>query len=181
MNVNEMLPFTKALADADRLRIVGLLTQKPAYLSEISQTLDLHPAHTGHHLNLLRQAGVVQLVEGVYQLEAERLEKLARRQFEGRRPTYPVEPDLEEKRRRILAAHLNLDGTIKQIPAQPARRQVLLEHVINAFSPGENYNEKEVNLILAHFHPDTAALRRYLVDAGMLGRESNGSRYWRRV
>jgi len=32
---------------------------------------------------------------------------------------------------------------------------------------------------MAHFHPDTAALRRSLIDAGMLERERNGTRYWR--
>ena len=34
-----------------------------------------------------------------------------------------------------------------------------------------------VNLILAQVHPDTAALRRYLVDEGILDRERG--EYWR--
>jgi hypothetical protein len=42
-----------------------------------------------------------------------------------------------------------------------------------------NYTEKEVNTILRRFHLDTAGLRRDLVDANMLARESDGSRYWR--
>jgi hypothetical protein len=54
-----------------------------------------------------------------------------------------------------------------------------LDYLINAFSVGANYCEKEVNLILVHFDPDPATLRRALVDAGMLARDRDGSRYWR--
>jgi hypothetical protein len=79
----------------------------------------------------------------------------------------------------VLAAYLKPDGTIRQFPQQPAKRQVILDYLVNIFSVGEHYSEKEVNLILVHFHPDTAALRRALVDAGMLSRERDGSRYWR--
>jgi ArsR family transcriptional regulator len=56
---------------------------------------------------------------------------------------------------------------------------VILDYLINAFTVGANYTEKEVNLILAHFHPDTSGLRRDLIHAGMLERERDGSRYWR--
>jgi hypothetical protein len=43
----------------------------------------------------------------------------------------------------------------------------------------QSYTEKEVNMILARFHEDTPGLRRDLVDAGLLARERDGSRYWR--
>ncbi len=79
----------------------------------------------------------------------------------------------------MLASHLNKDGTIKQIPSQPAKLRVILDYLITAFTPGVNYTEKEVNTILRRFHLDTAGLRRDLVDANMLARESDGSRYWR--
>jgi hypothetical protein len=39
------------------------------------------------------------------------------------------------------------------------------------------YPEREVNALLAVWHPDTAALRRYLVDEGLLTREAG--LYWR--
>jgi len=107
------------------------------------------------------------------------LEKLARKQFQGERCAYTPEPDLAINRRRVLAAHLNPEGTIKIIPLQGAKLHVILDYLINAFTVGTNYTEKQVNMILAHFHPDTSALRRYLIDAGMLERERDGSRYWR--
>jgi hypothetical protein len=174
-----MLNFVKAIAYADRLRIVGLLTQTPARLSEINDVLGFHPSDTKRHLDLLLQSSVVRLTGGVYQLDAGALEKLTCQQFEGERAAYTPEPDLENKRRRVLAAHLKPDGTIKQIPLQAAKLSIILDYLINAFTSGVNYTEKEVNLILSHFHPDTAGLRRDLIEAGMLERERDGSRYWR--
>ena len=47
------------------------------------------------------------------------------------------------------------------------------------FEDDTDYTEKEVNTILRRFHIDTAALRRYLVDHGLMARERDGSRYWR--
>jgi hypothetical protein len=179
MNESEMIDFVKAIAETERLRIVGLLTQKPAHLCEINNVLGFHPSDTHHHLDQLVQSGVVRVRDGLYELDTKALEKLSRRQFEGEQPVYSPKQDLEKNTRQILKAHLNPDGTIKIIPVQPAKLRVILEYLVSAFASGANYSEKEVNLILAHFHPDTSALRRYLIDAGMLERERNGSRYWR--
>jgi hypothetical protein len=68
---------------------------------------------------------------------------------------------------------------IRQIPIQPAKLRIILNYLIPAFKPGVDYSEKEVNSILRRYHEDTAALRRYLMEAGLLARESDGSRYWR--
>jgi hypothetical protein len=179
MDEKEMVDFVKALADADRLRIVGLLIHAPARLSEITEATGFHPADAQHHLDRLMHSGVIRLKAGYYELDIEALEERTRQQFKGSRPAYAPEPELGEKASRILAAHLNPDGTLKTIPLQPAKRRVILDYLIEAFTVGANYTEKEVNLILAHFHPDTASLRRYLVDAAMLERERDGSRYWR--
>ena len=54
---------------------------------------------------------------------------------------------------------------------------MLLDWVVQAFEPGVRYSEREVNELLAARHPDTAMLRRYLVDEGLLDRA--GGEYWR--
>src|ERR687894_228916 len=56
-------------------------------------------------------------------------------------------------------------------------RRVVLEHLVRVFEPGVRYPEREVNALLAVWHPDVAALRRYLVDEGLLTREAGV--YWR--
>lgn len=69
------------------------------------------------------------------------------------------------------------DGRITQIPRQHAKRRVLLDLLAQEFEPGLRYTEEQVNDTLARFHPDTAALRRYLVDDEFLEREAG--LYWR--
>ena len=71
------------------------------------------------------------------------------------------------------------DGRITQIPRQPAKRRVLLDLLAQEFEPGVRYTEKEVNRALGRFHPDTAALRRYMVDEEFMERDPTGGLYWR--
>jgi hypothetical protein len=54
---------------------------------------------------------------------------------------------------------------------------VVLDWLAQDFEPGRRYTERMVNLILGRRHPDTAALRRYLVDHELLAREAG--EYWR--
>jgi hypothetical protein len=69
------------------------------------------------------------------------------------------------------------DGRLLSIPMERAKRLVVLDWLAQRFEPGERYTETRVNLILGPVHPDTAALRRYLVDEEFLTREAGV--YWR--
>jgi hypothetical protein len=77
---------------------------------------------------------------------------------------------------RVLATFVQ-DGRIVTMPSKRAKRLVVLDHVAQSFEPGRTYPETEVNEVLRGFHPDVAALRRYLVDEGFLTREAGT--YWR--
>ncbi|MGG7451350.1 DUF2087 domain-containing protein [Plantibacter auratus] len=69
-------------------------------------------------------------------------------------------------------------GRIVQYPANPDERARLLEYVAShALQPGEVINEQEMNERLRAFHPDVAALRRYLVDFEFVERTSSGTEY----
>jgi hypothetical protein len=176
---DRIIVFVKAMADAERLRIIGLLTRGPRSLTEITSRLGGHPSEVTRHMEQLLAAGALREAAGLYELDEKAIEALARLQLGGPRESYVPAPDLDEKARRVLAAFLNADGTLKQIPLQPAKLRVVLLYLVAAFAPGTDYTEKEVNTILRRFHLDTAGLRRDLVDAGLLAREGDGSRYWR--
>jgi len=178
----EMIDFVKAMSNADRLRIIGLLAQQKADRAEITAQLGLTVRDAFNHLSFLEFVGVIRQVDGVYEILPDRLETLARSQLSTARKGYVPAPELDEKTRKTLKTYLNADGSIRQIPSaltRPGQFQVILDYIIQAFSPGVNYTEKEVNAIIRRFHEDTAGLRRDLVDMGMLERESDGSRYWR--
>jgi hypothetical protein len=76
----------------------------------------------------------------------------------------------------VLEPYLR-DGRIIQIPRQRKKRLVLLDLLAQEFEPGVRYSEREVNEVLARFHEDTAALRRYLVDDEFMERDAGV--YWR--
>lgn len=73
----------------------------------------------------------------------------------------------------VLHNFLTPDGRLHTIPTKRAKRLVVLDHLAQSFEPGHTYPEAEVNEILGRFHPDYAALRRYLVEEEFLTREDN--------
>ncbi len=77
----------------------------------------------------------------------------------------------------VLRAFLDEDGRLRQVPRRAAKRLVVLDHIARTFEVGVRYPEREVDVILRAFHPDHAALRRYLVEDGFLAREQGF--YWR--
>ena len=64
-------------------------------------------------------------------------------------------------------------GRLVSIPAKPVKRDLLLPYLLDRCFPEDRaYEEREVNQRLALLHPDVAALRRYLVDGGLMKREA---------
>ena len=63
------------------------------------------------------------------------------------------------------------DGRLVTIPARAQKRVVILRYLVErCFTEDRAYPEAEVNQRLALWHSDVAALRRYLVDAGLMTR-----------
>ncbi len=176
--MNEMLDFVKAMSNPDRLRIIGLLSQESATRAEIASRLNLSAKDSLTHLGFLEFVGAVAQTDSVYTLNNDKLAVLAREKLAEVRPSFTPPVDLDEKSKKVLKAYLNADGSIKQIPAPP-KLKVILNYLVQFFEFNTNYTEKEVNSILRRYHEDTAGLRRDLVDAKMLDRENDGSKYWR--
>ena len=175
----EMLDFVKAMSDVDRLRIIGLLSQRSAAAKQVADELHMPFRDAFQHLSFLAFVEVVREVDGEYQLADEGVEAMAKNQFARQKEAYVPAPDLDAKSRKVLVAYLNPDGTIRQIPTQAEKLMVILRYLVAAFTPGVDYTEKEVNTILRRFNVDVSGLRRDLIDSGLMARESNGSRYWR--
>jgi hypothetical protein len=69
------------------------------------------------------------------------------------------------------------DGTLISIPAKSTKRLAVLNRIASQFSAGTRYPEKELNEIIARFHYDTAAIRRYMIENGIMERDRE-SNYW---
>jgi len=176
---HEILDFVKAMADVDRLRIIGVLAKGKADQSEIAGRINMPLRDVVDHLAFLEHVGVINLKEDLYELNADTIESIAREQLREEKPEYVPQPDLGEKSRKVLVSCLESDGTIKRLPSQPSQLKIILNYLVQAFTPGIDYTEKEVNTIIRRFHVDVSGLRRDLIDAGLMARERDGSRYWR--
>jgi hypothetical protein len=85
-------------------------------------------------------------------------------------------PDVDEETAEELGRFIR-NGKLTHFPEAQPKRMLILDYVARWFDPGVYYPEKLVNAILRRFHPDTASLRRFLVDEGFLDRKAG--KYWR--
>jgi predicted transcriptional regulator len=178
----ELVTFFKALADANRLKIIGLLAGKSYSVEELAALLKLKPSTVSHHLARLGEAGLVsaQAVSyySVYRLNKDELEAKSRSLFSNADMHAAIKDvDLDAYDQKAVADFSRRDGSLKTVPAQRKKLEAVLKHVVKAFKTGKPYSEKQVNEILRAYHEDTATLRRELVGYGLMKRESG--EYWR--
>ena len=183
-NEQTLVEFFKALGEPNRLRIVGLLSERAYTVEQLGAALGIGVSTVSHHLSRLARAGLVssrtESYYNLYSLEAGVLSDLAKKllaQAEPARP--PSEQGLADFDRKVLATFTSPDGRIKAFPMQEKKVHVLLRHVLPAFTHGVRYSEKRVNEILSRFSDDTARLRRWLVEFRYMAREGGGGKYWR--
>ena len=175
-NQEDLLKFMKSLADAGRLKIAGLLGVEALTPTQVAERLGMKPSDVLRHLEQLAAAGLAHKEGDAFRLDSQALEKLTRQVLAQSHPPAP-EYEGDEFTVKTLRAYLSRDGTLKAIPTQHKKLLVVLEHLVKDFAPGMQYPESQVNQALRKYHEDTAALRRYMVDNGLLKREKG--LYWR--
>ncbi len=163
------------LAEPDRLRIVAaLVLDGPQDSASIARRAGLDLRNVVNGLDRLQTSGLVEELDGEF-VVLEAAFKMAARNEASPAPD-SAHPDEPLDRRRILDQCLT-DGRLVHMPTKRSKRLVLLEELAHRFEPGVRYTEKEVNASLAPVSRDTATLRRYLVDEGLLDRADG--EYWR--
>jgi predicted transcriptional regulator len=179
-----LLAFFKALADANRLKLIGLLAQKESSVEELAAMLGVSASTVSHHLAKLSQIGLVSArAEGyynIYHLQTDNLEKMSQ-QLLAKNTLPDVAKDLDRKAydRKVLKDYLTEEGTIVQLPTNHRKLDVILRFIAEKFEFNRIYTEKEVNAIIGTLNPDISGLRRDLISVGLLDRERDGSAYWR--
>lgn len=172
---NRAAELVGLLAAPERLRVVAAVALGNASIWEIAGATALDLRVVGSALARLEAGGLVRVsADGHVELLHEELAVAARRVAEAQRREegFDAPPESETILRRFFK-----DGRLTTIPLTRSKRLVVLDHLARSFEPGRYYTEPEVNSILKAFHPDHAALRRYLVDEGFVAR-ANG-KYWR--
>jgi predicted transcriptional regulator len=179
----ELVEIFKALSDANRLKIIGLLARQPYSVEQLAALLVLKPPTVSHHLAKLSEVGLVGAkAEGyynMYYLDESALKKTRLLFSEFDLSETVAEVDLDAYDRKVVKDYSNAKGRLKTLPAQRKKLDAVLRYVVQSFEPGKRYSEKAVNDILSRFHDDTASLRRELVGSGLMQREGGGGDYWR--
>jgi hypothetical protein len=114
----------------------------------------------------------VSIVDGVHELRAELFKQAARAATPEPEDLGVVDPAEVSVLRAFVRA-----GRLTHFPTAPGKLAIVLRHIVRRFEPGVRYPEREVNEVLSVVHADYAALRRYLVDEGLLTRDAGV--YWR--
>ena len=175
-DVSLMARFVKLLGDRGRLAIVGLLAARPRTGDDLrAEVPSLSADDLNRHLQLLEDAEwVTGDGAGGYRLRSEALAEL--RAALARAELIPPRP-AGESADAMLRALFDKEGRLRALPTQWARRELALRHVAErCFSPGQVYDEREVNERLMPVFEDYLTLRRALLAAGMI--EAREGRYW---
>ena len=168
------------LAEPDRLRALAAVTLGATTLPEVAERAELEPRVAARALSRLVAGGLLEGGGGKgYRVRDDTLRAAARP------PVTATEP-AGESGNEVLRRFIH-KGRLLAMPAAYSKRLVVLDHLAGLFEPGRRYPEREVNELLARYHPDYAMLRRYLVDDGFLDRADepapSGTRsvkvYWR--
>lgn len=171
-DIERLALLFRALADPARLRILGAIAEHPRSGKELAESLKLTPPTISHHMHKLVESGLVQVTsEGTrhtYRLDERALRDAVKAPISAQ----VDDSGTEEERERAKVLRDFFDGErLKSIPAQRKKRVVVLQQLVERFTPGEQYPERAVNEILKRAHDDFATLRRELFDYGFMRRE----------
>jgi len=162
------------LAESTRMRVFAAVLLGASTPTEIGERTGITLRDAMAALRRLQKAGLVVDVDGVLTARPEIFTEVAKEHGGVRVEEEPLDPDAA--RAAVLRAFV-VEGRLTSIPASWAKRRIVLEHVARSFVPGVRYPERDINAVLRAWHPDHAALRRYLVDEELLARDSGV--YWR--
>jgi hypothetical protein len=166
------------LADDDRRRVVAALVLGAVDSDAVMQASSLNLARVARALARLEDAGLVERgSDGTLVLLEQAFAAAARAASASRAEPAQAAPAGPTDEATLVLSRFVRDGRLTSIPSSRTKRLVVLELLAQEFEPGRRYSESMVNLTLSRWHPDTAALRRYLVDEGFLDRAAG--EYWR--
>lgn len=152
------------LAEPSRLRVYSAVVLGASTPEQVAGSTGLAAAVVHKALQRLMKGGLVVEAGGGLRAAEDAFKDAVR---ESRPDRVPLDPD--PARDAVLKSFIR-DGRLTHFPTIPAKFRVVLEYLAAGFEPGRSYPESEVNDILNRWHPDHAALRRELVDAGLLSR-----------
>lgn len=174
----------KCLSDRSRINIINNLIEEPMYVELLSERLKLSPSTISFHLKKLEEAGIVysnkEQYYVVYYLNKDifklSLIELIKEGAEGE----DIQKEREGNyRKKVIDAFFEY-GKLKNMPVQEKKKKIVLEEIAKKFEYGKEYEEREVNLIIADINDDFCTIRKALVAEKLMERKNGIYRLKRR-
>ena len=174
MTIKQSIQIMKALADTSRLMILNVLIEKPHYVEEMSQILNLAPSTVSFHLKKLEQANLVikekqqyyviyKINESIFNLSLQNLIS-----FENYEKLMQQER-IDKYKEKVLETFYK-NGKLIKLPAQYKKRLIVIEKIYHAFEKDKKYTEKQINETIGNYFEDYCTVRRYFIDLGLMKR-----------
>jgi hypothetical protein len=169
------------IGDLDRLAVAGALASRAMTTPELVAATGRDRRTVLGALGDLRAAGLVRPAGDHYALDVEAWREAAQAAAEIEIPMDPAIGFGMTPHEQLVLGRYFSGRVLIEIPANRAKRIVVLQRLALEFDVGRYYPEPEVNEVLGAFHPDWSTLRRGLVDEGLLDREhrDGADLYWR--
>jgi DNA-binding transcriptional ArsR family regulator len=174
----------EALADETRLRLLELFAERDELTAqEIQEALELTQSTASRQLRSLALYLVERRGEGAskyYQLSPAQFDmtfRALKRLLNGAQ-----ESDQDARQEAgDLRRFMDRRGRLTMFPTKRRDQLLVLEYLAERFELGRMYTEREVNDVIARHlsYDDFVTIRRELFNWKFLGRERDGSRYWR--
>lgn len=177
MKIDQVEKVFKAMGDHSRLLIVRSLIDKPQYLEELAERLNLAVSTVSFHLKKLEKAGLICKEKLQYYtifsikkaLFKKTLEDYMEFEIDGLKEQ---QKRIAEYKQKVIKTFMK-DGRIIQIPSQKQKRWIVFELILNEFKINRDYPEIEVNEIIQKFHEDHCMIRRTFIEERVMKRENN--------
>lgn len=186
MQLEKIVVYHKALADATRIKILIILADGERNGQVLAEKLHVTPATITHHATKLREASLINerrdkntiyfslndyfihnnataIVDLIYRNAGASGEKGVRE---------PMNDSQKKLQESVIKNFFTVEGKLKQIPAQLKKKLIILEHLVSQLESGRKYTEKEINNFIKPAHEDFATIRREFIMHQFMYREN---------
>ncbi|RKP46740.1 DUF2087 domain-containing protein [Cohnella endophytica] len=183
MQLEKVVNFHKALADATRIKILILLAEGELNGQTLAEKLGVTPATITHHATKLRDAALINerrekntiyftLNDYFIKSNSAATEALIyRRVGASKGESGTMNEENQRTRDSVLRNFFTAEGKLKSLPAQLKKKLIVLEHLVSRLEKGRAYSEKELNAFIKEVHEDFATIRREFIMHQFMYRE----------
>lgn len=183
MQLDKVVAYHKALADATRIKMLIMLADGELNGQVLAEKLGVTPATITHHATKLREASLINerrdkntiyfsLDHYFIKSNANAAAQLIYRNAGQEGGTESMEDSRKHLKESVIKNFFTADGKLKHVPVQLKKKLIVLQHIVSQLTKGQKYSEKEINEFIKGFHDDFATIRREFIMHQLMFREN---------